>query len=762
MTVDVTSLPEPAINRSAPDLSTPPNAIAACFGGASMAWPAYMVDALQRSVLFLDLLRQRGNEEIEITSRPMATVLRFGHEMLMDGRSLPRPINYALSRIVPPPGVVIDRRKRPVVVVDPRAGQGPGIGGFKAESEIGDALNAGHPVYFIGFGAAPAPGQQFLAVVEGQVKFFERVVELHPDAPRPFAIGNCQAGYQTLMVAMLRPDLFGPCLVAGSPMSYWQGVHGKDPMRYSGGLLGGSWLTAMTSDLSNGTFDGTWLVLNFDSLNPANWLWGKQYEVYSDIDTGAQRFLRFEKWWGDFIELNGDELQYLVDNLFIGDKLTRNQLQSHDGTVFDLRNVTSPIIVFTSTDDNISPPPQTLGWILDLYRDVDDIRASGRTIVYSLSHKIGHLALFVSSKVGAKEDEEFVQLMDVIDCLPPGLHEMVISPRPAEVPVGGFVTGDWIARFETRSLDDIRALGRNSPEDDRAFAAAARLSELNLSTYRTMMQPWVRMLSNQPLTDMAKALNPLRLSYTMFADSNPWMKGVRDLAASVAELRQTVATDNPFLALQTQISGQIVAGLDAYRAARDKLAEQAFFGFYGSPYVQSLLGLNKTSEVRPIPATSPETLAARQAQSDAYAAMLLIGGVDEALTRAVLYVTAADQMLDQRCALALNAARQHLMRLSLAAFKVLVRDQFFVLQLEHEQAVDALATMVPEANARKELLQHVQAIVSAGDPPSAAEHERLARLSQVLTAPMEQATVSAISSRPSATRPNARTDTVVH
>jgi poly(3-hydroxyalkanoate) synthetase len=52
-----------------------------------------------------------------------------------------------------------------------------------------------------------------------------------------------------------------------------------------------------------------------------------------------------------------------VDNLFIGDKLTRNQLQSSDGTVFDLRNVTSPIIVFTSTEDNISPPPQTLGWI---------------------------------------------------------------------------------------------------------------------------------------------------------------------------------------------------------------------------------------------------------------------------------------------------------------------------------------------------------------------------------------------------------------
>lgn len=142
------------------------------------AWLEYVLDAFQRSVLFLDLLRQRGNEEIEITSRPMATVLHFRHEILVSGRSLPRPINYSLSRIVPPAGITTDPRKRPVVVVDPRAGQGPGIGGFKAESEIGDALNAGHPVYFIGFGATPAPRQQFLDVVEGQVTFFERVVEL--------------------------------------------------------------------------------------------------------------------------------------------------------------------------------------------------------------------------------------------------------------------------------------------------------------------------------------------------------------------------------------------------------------------------------------------------------------------------------------------------------------------------------------------------------------------------------------------------------
>ena len=634
------------------------NAFTALGGNIASAWPEYVVDAFQRSVLFLDLLRRRGDEEAEITSRPMATVLSFGHEVLMDGRSLPRPINYTLSRIVPPPGVAIDRRKRPVVVVDPRAGQGPGVGGFKAESEIGDALRAGHPVYFIGFGAMPAPGQQFLDVVEGQVSFFERVVELHPEAPRPFAIGNCQAGYQTLMVAILRPDLFGPCLVAGSPMSYWQGEHGKNPMRYAGGLLGGSWLTAMSSDLGKGKIDGTGLILNFDILNPANWLWGKQYEVYTHVDTDAERYLQFEKWWGDFIQLNGDELQFLVDNLFIGDKLTRNQLQSSNGTVFDLRSITSPIIVFTSTKDNISPPPQTLGWILDLYRDVDDIRATGRTIVYCVSQEIGHLAIFVSSKVGAKEDEEFVQLMDVIDCLPPGLYEMVISPRPADVPAAGFVTGNWIARFEARSFDDVRALGRNSPEDDRAFAAVARLSEVNLSIYRTFMQPFVRAFANQPMADLTLALNPLRLSYTIFGDKNPWMKGMQPLAAAVSAARRPVAADNQLLALQAKVSEQITSGLDAYRVARDKLEEQIFFGFYGSPFVQALLGINADSIVRPAPETSPETLVARQDQTDAYEAMLKTGGFDEALTRTVLYVLAANRMLDQRCALALNVARQ--------------------------------------------------------------------------------------------------------
>jgi hypothetical protein len=315
---------------------------------------------------------------------------------------------------------------------------------------------------------------------------------------------------------------------------------------------------------------------------------------------------------------------------------------------------------------------------------------------------------------------------------------MVISPRPTDVPPGGFVTGDWTARFEARSLDDIRALGRNSPEDDRAFAAVARLSELNLSTYRTFLQPFVRALANQPAADLAQALNPLRLSYTMFADSNPWINGAKKLAANVAATRKPAAADNPFLKLQSQVSDQITAALDAYRVARDQWAERMFFGFYGSPFVQALLGLSAGSEVRPFPGASPEKLAARLAWADACAAKLQTGGFDEALTRAVLYVIAADRTLDQRCALALNVARQQLMHLSLAEFKVVVRDQAFLLQLERERAMEALASLVPDADARVELLKQLHAIIDTGTPPSAAERDRLTRLSRLLATPIER------------------------
>src|SRR3974390_2191928 len=223
----------------------------------------YMIDAGQRSVLFFDVMRQRGDQYREHIAQTAPNVLQYAVELIIDGHKLEEPVNYALVRILPPKDVEIDMKRRPFIVVDPRAGHGPGIGGFKADSEIGVAMRAGHPCYFIGFLPEPMPGQTIEDIARAQGLFLEKVLELHPHADgKPCVIGNCQAGWAVMMLAALRPELFGPIIIAGSPLSYWAGVHGKNPMRYSGGLLGGSWLTTLAGDLGHGKFDGAWLAQN--------------------------------------------------------------------------------------------------------------------------------------------------------------------------------------------------------------------------------------------------------------------------------------------------------------------------------------------------------------------------------------------------------------------------------------------------------------------------------------------------------------------
>jgi len=73
----------------------------------------YWTDAWQGSILLLDVLRQRGNNYVEYYALEVPHVLSFEAELILEGRSLPRPVNYGLVRIVPPKGTAIDRRKRP-------------------------------------------------------------------------------------------------------------------------------------------------------------------------------------------------------------------------------------------------------------------------------------------------------------------------------------------------------------------------------------------------------------------------------------------------------------------------------------------------------------------------------------------------------------------------------------------------------------------------------------------------------------------------
>ena len=133
---------------------------------------AYLVDAWQRAILTLDVLRERGNQYLEHEKSGSPPVLVFDYEVVLDGRSLAKPANYALVRVKPPKDYPpTDADKRPFVVIDPRAGHGPGIGGFKIDSEIGIALKSGHPCYFVMFFPQPLPGQTIESVCSAEIAF---------------------------------------------------------------------------------------------------------------------------------------------------------------------------------------------------------------------------------------------------------------------------------------------------------------------------------------------------------------------------------------------------------------------------------------------------------------------------------------------------------------------------------------------------------------------------------------------------------------
>src|SRR4029078_4436914 len=208
-------------------------------------------------MLVFDVMAQRTEASEQHAAKEAPHVLKFDCELCVDGRKPPRPVTYLLVRIIPHSGLEIDQRKRPFVIVDPRAGHGPGIGGFKAQSEIGVAFQAGHPCYFVGFLPEPVAGQTIEDISIAEAAFLERVISLHPEADgKPAVIGNCHAGWEEMMGAAKRPELFGPIIVAGSPLSYWAGVRGENPMRYTGGLLGGTWLSSLMGDLGAGQVDG--------------------------------------------------------------------------------------------------------------------------------------------------------------------------------------------------------------------------------------------------------------------------------------------------------------------------------------------------------------------------------------------------------------------------------------------------------------------------------------------------------------------------
>ena len=668
------------------------------------SYSEYMIDLAQRQALFIDVMRKRGNGFVEMERKGLPPVLAFDYDIIVDGRILEKPVNYALVQIRSPEDFKIDPAARPYIIVDPRAGHGAGIGGSKKESQVGVALRAGHSVYFVIFFPNPEPGQTILDVCLAEQVFARAVAERHPNAPKPVIEGNCQGGWAVMMLAASQPDITGPIVINGAPLSYWAGVNGKNPMRYTGGLSGGSWGALLASDLGNGKFDGANLVMNFESLNPANTFWKKYYNLYSQIDTEEQRFLDFERWWGGFYLMNEEEIRWIVDNLFIGNKFSAGQMAIDGTTCFNIRNIRSPIIVFASAGDNITPPQQALNWIADVYSSAAEIKASGQVICYLLHKDIGHLGIFVSGKIAEKEHSEIVGTLEVIESAAPGLYELIITEQTV-------VDGQthYSVALAEREISDILALDSDGREDEEPFIAAARVSEVNEKLYTQLIRPVVKAATNENSAKLRRSLHPLRAQRSLLSDANPAVWAVGPLAEAVRAARRPVSQDNPLLKIEQAMSDAIVQSLDTYRDIRDNTREAMFHLFYGS--MRGLVPASAESNPEPVPvlktnlADSPEvrrilgTIAEGGYSTAVIRMMILLAGDRGTVRRSRL--ERSNRLLNEDPAFA---------ALSGSDIKRIIFEQTLIVELQPDAALTKLASLLPDVAEAERALSVVEAV----------------------------------------------------
>lgn len=584
----------------------------------------YWVDFCQRSLLYWDALRQRGDNTLAYERAGYPLLLKFPYETLIDGRDLPRPVNYSLLKITPEADQLNDRQRAPVIVIDPRGGHGAGIGGFKKDSAVGESLRAEHPTYFIAFSHAPEPGQTLHDVGAAQARFLEEVILRHPDAGKPIVIGNCQAGWALMGLAAARPELPGLVIINGAPLSYWSGEEGHNPMRYSGGLLGGAWATRLASDLGNGRFDGAWLVSNFEGLHPANTYWNKYYNLFSNIDSEVPRFLDFERWWGSPTLLNREEIELIVDDLFIGNRLTGG-LGAQSSEV-NLKKIEAPVVVFCSYGDDITPPQQALNWIADIYPSDLALRKAGRTIIYLKHASVGHLGIFVSGAVARREHRELLDASEAIALLAPGLYEMIIE----DVPTANESEPSYEVYFEPRRIVDILSDDNSERErdDEREFAMVDQVSQVNSALYEWFVRPWMSPAINEQSAEIMRKAHPFRMQQYVYSSLNPGFSWLAGSAPVVRANRRPISSNNPLLAWQETFSNLVEAQLNGFRDVRDAWQEMKFHAVYGG--LATLTGMQKPDTQQ------SKTQLQDQNVTESLRHLLTQGGGLEALSRILL------------------------------------------------------------------------------------------------------------------------------
>jgi hypothetical protein len=224
------------------------------------------------------------------------------------------------------------------------------------------------------------------------------------------------------------------------------------------------------------------------------------------------------------------------------------------------------------------------------------------------------------------------------------------------------------------------------------------------------------------------------LSYEAFGRDTPGMKAIASEAETIRHNRKPAADDNPFLKMQQAFSKGIVSALDKWRDMQELVSEQLFLAVYGSPALQTAVGVAADSDPSPLPEMSEEHRRRVEARIVELKAKIGDGGLRECWIRALLYVGMTRGMVDERSLEALRRMRRddEASRLTLAAFKTLVREQFYMLILDQNASLAAIPKMLPEeVDLRRRAFAAIRDVLSVARDVSGDTATRLKRIGEL-------------------------------
>jgi hypothetical protein len=248
-----------------------------------------------------------------------------------------------------------------------------------------------------------------------------------------------------------------------------------------------------------------------------------------------------------------------------------------------------------------------------------------------------------------------------------------------------------------------------------------------------------------------RRMHPNRLGYRLLSDRNPFMLNVPVLAEKIRQDRRPLGGDNLFRSLEGIFSDQVYRGLNAWRDLRDSTTERLFMDIYGQPVLQALVGLGGDAHVhRRRPGAEPEHRRFIERRRAEVRDQIEKGGSHEAVMRSVIHVMGGAPATDERNFNRLRASRAELEpEIQLADFKHLMREQFFILKLDREAALEAIPTLLKGQTAEQidDYLAHIEHVLAASGELSSHAADRFAHIQTLFHRAIDRAPLLELEAR---------------